>query len=630
MHVSKRLLRPLVLACLALVLAAPAAAQDGAQAPNEFPTVDALQNSVIPPRDRVALAEELLGVTYIEPPPSTPPEYHIGDHETFRVANTSENLSFEVDAVLRAVGRHIYLWVEAGTNVSNDDLKHLARAFDDHIYDDVRGLWGSEASPGIDGDPHIYGLFVHDLGAGTAAYFVSEHTFPREAVSTSNEHEMFFFNLDSLGEDFDVQEVESVVSHEFQHMIRNNLQLNEEYWINEGYSEFTQLHFYDVPVWEILSFLSNPETQLNTWAEETDLRARNYGAALLFVTYFYDRYGLDALNALSADPSNRALDSVDNVLRSMGEPDVNEFFADWVVANMLFDPRIDDGRYGYQSIAPGIVSAAPRDTISQYPVDIQDAVNQYATNYWVLTNLDDVDTLTVNLEAPATVNLVPTSAPSGQRMWYSNKADVSSTTLTRTFDLSNVDSATLNYKLWYYAEDLWDFGYVMASGDGGVTWDILTTGYTTEENPYNTAYGPGYTGESGGWLDESVSLDAYAGKQVMVRFQMITDDAVTQPGMLIDDVSIPEIDYTDDFESDNGGWQAEGWVLIDNILPQQVWVQAIQQIGDDAVVTRWLGPQDDSWTLPLEDGVDQVTLAISPFAPVSTVPMDYALQVTGE
>lgn len=617
---------------LIALLVAPASAQQGNEAPVEYPTVAALQNTFIPPRDRVALAQELLGVGEIAPPPTSALTRQIGEQATFNVTDSGSDASFQVEATLRAIGDHIYLYVENGAAIDNEAIKDLAIGFDERVYDNVRDLWGSEDTPGIDGDPRVYGLFTRGLGANTAAYFVSEHVYPVEAVSTSNEHEMFFFNLDSLMFGFDPVETESIIAHEFQHMIRNNLQLNEENWINEGFSLFTQVHFYNPPISLILSFLNAPGTQLNTWAEQSGMRAANYGAATLFTTYFYDRYGQDALRQLSADPSNRALDGVDNVLRSLGEPGVNEFFADWVLANFIADPSIGDGRYGYPSLGSDTVSALPLETVTQYPLERTGTVNQYATDYYVLTNLDDARTLNVSLDSPSTVALVPVSAYSGQRMWYSNKSDMSRTTLTREFDLSGVESATLNFMLWYQLENVWDYGYLMASGDGGETWDILPTTHTTDENPHNLAYGPGYTGGSGGWVEESVSLDNYVGDNVLIRFQMITDDAVTQPGLAIDNVAIPEIGYSDDFESGEGDWQAEGWIWTDNVLPQQVWVQAVQQIGSEVEVTRWLGPMDfsadASWQLPLIEGVDQVVLAVSPFAPVTTVPMPYTLSVS--
>ncbi len=618
-----------LLALTVLVVAGPTSAQNPEATVAPYPTVSLLNTTIVPPRDRVALAQELLGVGPIPPPPKTAPLRSVGDHDVFHVTNASEDRSISVNATLRAVGEHIYLWVEDGAQIDDAELQGLAQAFDERVYPNDRALWGSEANPGIDGDTHVYGLFTHDLGAGTAAYFVSEHTYPVQAVSTSNQHEMFFFNLDALGSHFDVRYVESVVAHEFQHMIRFNLQPNEDYWINEGYSTFTQLHFYDLPSWEILSFLGAPGTQLNTWAEDYGLRAQDYGAAVMFVTYFYDRFGLDALKQLSADHSTRALDAADRVLKSLGQPGVNDFFADWVAANFLIDPTLTNGVYGYKSIPSSAAGARAQQSVINTPWATSGTVNQYAADYYVLTNLRGKQSLEVRLAAPSSVELVPVQPHSGTHMWYSNKADVSSTTLTRAFDLTGVSTATLDYALWYQTEESWDYGYVMASGNDGKTWTILSSPHTSAANPHNTAYGPGYTGSTDGqWVDETVSLDAFAGKKTLVRFQMITDDAVTQPGMVIDDVSLPEIGYHDDFEHGGGDWQPEGWLLTDNRLPETTWVQAIQETGRQATVTRWQATGNGTWTLPLDPDVNQVVVAVSPFAPVTTVPMPYTLDVS--
>lgn len=253
----------------------------------------------------------------------------------------------------------------------------------------------------------------------------------------------------------------------------------------------------------------------------------------------------------------------------------------------------------------------------------------------MLTNLDGVSALNVDFSAPTTTQLVPTNAHSGQGMWYGNRADNSDTTLTRAFDLSNVSAATLHFWTWYHFESFWDYGYVMVSSDGGQTWTPLATDETTTEDPQQNAYGPGYTGRSGGgdeseWVQETVSLDAYAGGEVLIRFEMITDDAIVQPGMVVDDVSIDTIGYFEDFESGGGDWQSAGWVWTDNTLPQGAWVQAVQQLSDGTVeVTRWqTNAESNSWSLPLSRGVLQVLLAVSSYAPVTTVPMPYTLTVS--
>jgi hypothetical protein len=354
----------------------------------------------------------------------------------------------------------------------------------------------------------------------------------------------------------------------------------------------------------------------------------------MFLIYLYTRYGLEAMQALGADQSQRALAAVDNVLRQMDEPGADEFFADWVMANALLNPTDEDGRFGYGSLSETFAPAPPEYTAAAYPAEYSGSVSQYGADYLLLTNLGNADTLHITVDAPADVGLIPTGEEQG-RFWYSNRGDVSDTTLTRAFDLTNVTSAMLNFRLWHYTERSWDYGYVLVSEDDGTTWDILETPHTTTENPHGAAYGAGYNGVSGGgdmpvWMDESVSLDDYAGQSILLRFEMITDDGVNQPGMAVDDVSIPEIGYASDFETDDGGWQAAGWLLTDNRLPQEMWVQAAQQNGDDVTVTHWRAQGSGTWELPLEDGVEQVTLAISGLAPVTTVTMPYTLTFSVE
>ncbi|MCC6801806.1 MAG: immune inhibitor A, partial [Anaerolineae bacterium] len=319
------------------------------------------------------------------------------------------------------------------------------------------------------------------------------------------------------------------------------------------------------------------------------------------------------------------LQAVDQVLQARGEPGVDDLFGDWVLANALFDPEYGDGRYGYQELPP-LMTPPPLAAVTDYPFVFDGATNQYAAGYFVLSNLSGARSLDIDIDHPDSVGLIPVNAASGEQMWYSNRGDMADTRLTRAFDLSGTTQATLNYRLWYDTEESWDYGYVMVSDDGGASWDILTTPHTTGENPHSVAYGTGYSGTSDGWVTESISLDVYAGKPILLRFEMITDDAVTRPGMAIDDVSIPEIGYTDDFEGENDGWLAEGWLRMDNRLPQRGWLQIVQRAGGETVAVQRQEIGADH-RVDLVEGVDQVLVAVSPLAPVTTVPMPYTLSV---
>ncbi|MBE0688822.1 MAG: immune inhibitor A, partial [Anaerolineae bacterium] len=480
-------------------------------------TVTALAEAPLPPRDRIALGAELLGILSV---PATPaaPSLAVGEIRSFFVRASSTNQVHEIAAELRAVGDHLAVWVEVGeTGLLDDSLQALVTAFDEHVYDQVRMIWGSEANPGIDGDPHIYALFVSSIDIPATAYFFAEHSYPRAIAPFSNEHEMFIFNLNALSGGFDLTRVESVVAHEFQHMIRHNVLPNLDNWLDEGFSSFTQLLLYG-DFSAALSFMAHPATQLNAWEVEPTQRSPDYGAALLFTTYLSERYGLSALQMVSSSGQPRGLQAIDTTLRALGGPDVDVFFADWVLANTLLDPAIGDGLYGYRLLPPGMPQPTPIASADAYPFLYLGHLPQYATDYYVLTQLDGLQSLDVQLDIAPTVPLIDTTPASGTHLWYSNRADDTVTTLTHVFDLRSVQSATLEYSLWHDLETDWDYGYVLVSDDDGTTWDRLVTPDMTGNDPYAVAYGTGYTGQSTGWRHETLSLDSYAGRETLLRF----------------------------------------------------------------------------------------------------------------
>ena len=137
-------------------------------------------------------------------------------------------------------------------------------------------------------------------------------------------------------------------------------------------------------------------------------------------------------------------------------------------------------------------------------------------------------------------------------------------------------------------EEDWDFAYVEVSEDGGETWTILESTLTTNENPNGTSFGPGITGGSTGWVDDSVELTPYAGSEVLIRLEYVTDDAVNGRGLCLDDFTIDEIGWADDAESD-GGWGANGFARVNNLMPEEFLVQIVRKAaGRPVEVTRLL------------------------------------------
>ncbi len=611
--------------------------------PNALPGTEAQLASVaLPPRDRIALAERLNGVTDIPAPPASPARiWQVGDTTTFWVDNQDTHEKFQVEAALRYITDHAYIWVEPGYEVDEAALRRSADTFSQHTYPLVRQTFGSEWLPGIDGDPRVYILHAANLGAGIAGYFAYESEEPPQAVSTSNAHEMFFINLDAMASTLGTASYDAVLAHEFQHMVHWHIDLNEDTWLGEGLSELAALLTgFDRRGFASI-YLNAPQTQLNAWPDDNNQLAR-YGAAFLFVTYFHERFGLEATRALVADPAN-GFASVDDTLQRLaitdpliGEPVTHQdVFADWTIANLLNDPAVGDGRYAYTLLDPSLPTAAITASVDAYPYAQTTSLPQYSAHYVQLSRLGQ-QRMRLDFQGAGQVRLVPAEARSGRYMWYGNRGDSSDSTLTRAFDLSGVSKASLEFDTWYDIETLWDYAYVMVSADDGATWTALPTAHTTDEDPHNNAYGPGYTGQSSqyttdGWLHEQADLSPFVGGRVLVRFEMITDEATNQPGIVIDNVRIPEIGYAENFEKGPGGWITAGWLYIDNVLEQRWIVQAVTRNAAGTAVARLLGPADGasgSWEFDVGGPAGVVTLVISPLAPVTTEPGVYTLTVT--
>jgi hypothetical protein len=582
------------------------------------PAPDALRSIIIPMRDRADLARRLSGLTDADLPstPLQPPAYALGDRQVFSALNTSARRRLTVPATLRALGDHLAVWVQEGERVDQRSLDQLVTAFDTFIYPEVRALWGSEALPGVDGDPRIHALFVRDLGETTAAYFAGDHTYPAAVYPFSNAREMFFFNLDALG-GIAQSQIERIVAHEFQHMIRHHRARNSDTWFNEGLSVLTEHILYGGADGTAIAYLLTPGVQLTDWNADPYQRAANYGAAGLFMTYLYQRLGREAVIALGAHPAARGWTSVEAIAARYAAH-ADALFADWLIANLwltLGDARSPLNKDGtpiplYTDL---IGFRTPPPT---YPLDTAQALPPYSARHYRLN------------APPPGASLVLTGQPdtgliadSGDgRFWLSARADMSETRLTYSFNLAGLDAPQLAYRVWHDLEDRWDYGHVFASTDGSA-WVPLASSGMTADDPHGVAYGVGYTGVSEGWIDQTIDLSGYAGaERLLIRFSVITDDAINRPGMAIDDVRLLHA----------GGAlipaapDAEGWLETDNHLRARFLLQAVVMSGSEARVLRAIG--SPNVTLPLPDVPMEVVWAIvSPIVPHTTEMLTWRL-----
>ena len=594
-------------------------------------TEELLEMAEVPVRDLHDLAIRLRHL----PPdtartvnPGGSPDYAVGTRRLFYASNVDTDEQFDIYATLEYKTEHVYMWVEEDVRVDRDDLAAAAELFEDHTYRTDRTFFGSEWTPGVDNDPHVSILHARGLGNSVAGYYSSADEFVSPVRDDSNEMEMFYINIENVtvNDDF----YNGVLAHEFQHMIHWYNDRNEETWMNEGFSELAMyLNDYDTGGADWI-FAMEPDTQLNSWPEGPGAAGANYGAAYLFTSYFLDRFGPEATQALVAHPEN-SFASVDAVLEELDTGlTYKDLFGDWVVANLVDDPSIVDGRYGYSDINPPSLDIETTYRKSDYPVSGSGTVHQHGTDY---VELQGDSPLAFRFTGSTQIGLVDTTAHSGRYFWWSNRGDDSDMMLTRAFDLSDVSEATLEFWTWYDAEEDWDYAYVEISTDGGETWEVLTTPSGTGTNPNGNSFGWAYTGRSGGgaaaeWIQERIDLSPYAGQEVVVRFEYITDDAVNRPGLVLDDIAIPEIDYFSDFEKDADGWEPAGFIRHANVLPQR-WLVQLILFGRETTVQRLELNEDQTgeWVIPLEGRTDRAVITISGLAPVTTEMGSYGYEI---
>ncbi len=597
--------------------------------PGSAETLDTLVNEIVPFNDPIDLGARLAKKLSI--PRTLPDEempYAVGDRKTFWASNTDDNDNFQVEAILRYIGDNTYFWIEGGVKYDNADLLRLADTFDQEIYPTNREFFGSEWNPGVDNDPRLYILYLKGIGDSVAGYYSSADELHPDAHPYSNAHEMFMISADNvdLGDDY----IYGTLAHEFQHMIHWNKDRNEETWVNEGFSMLAELiNGYDAGGFDYLYSIDS-DMQVTDWGSDIGENGANYGASFLFMTYFLDRFGEEATQAF-VDHSENGLTSIDAVMSDLdilnpdtGEPYTGiEVFADWVVSNYVLSDDPGDGRYNYLSYDPYRVSSTQE--LDRCPASLSDTVYQFGTDYYEFTCPGTYD---LTFKGNQNIGLIPVSPASGDYFIWSNMGDESNMRLSQEFDLTSANGpVSLSFKTWYDLEEDYDYVFLSATTDQ-LNWDILQTPSCTTDNPSGNSYGCGYNNTSNGWVTETVDLSAYAGKVVTLQFDYVTDAAVNGIGFFLDDFRIDAIGYASDLEQNDGGWNAEGFVRIQNALPQSFQV-AIITYGDEVTVQHMTLDENNSLStqISIDSSVDKVVVVISGTTPYTRQKAAYQLGI---
>jgi immune inhibitor A len=588
-------------------------------------TAAKLLAAVRPPRDSLSLAQRTRDIpagaaTQINPPRLTADD--VGRVDRFTVEDQLQRVQHEIEADLRRVSPHGYWYVQRGRPLSDADLTRAVEDFETTIYPTVRRIVG--------GDKDIGAITIlHTEMSLVIGYFSAADLQPRWVQPQSNERPMVYLDPNKVQPGSEAYR--HTLSHELTHLYHFYVNPVEDTWIKEGLGELAQELIDPSYRYGVRSFLSRPSTPLTGWVQPPADVSVHYQAGYLFLQYFLQRYGgLDTLPALLAE-AGRGPTTVDAYLAALGRPErFNEVFRDWVIANLVQDPAVAGSQYGYQRPPDGRPQvreiAAPRLEEGRVP--------QYGADYYALRR-----PARVQFQGTTTVPTIGADPPGGGNFWWSNRGDMMDTRLTRPLDLRGAQRATLTFDLRYDTEEAYDYGFAMISTDGGNRWQPLTGRYTTTANPTGNNFGAGYNGQSGGagdtgggagagaqWVREEMDLTPYAGQQVLLRFEYVTDDSFNADGLALAHVGVPEVGWQDD----GSGWTAEGFVWIENVLPQTYAVQVVEYAGDRATVRQVPLDTSGQATIDLSRIGGEVTsavLAVSGLAPTTLQPARYTLDV---
>ncbi|MFX0009132.1 MAG: hypothetical protein ACFE9R_02350 [Candidatus Hermodarchaeota archaeon] len=520
--------------------------------------------------------------------------------------------------------------------VTAQDLKEVLIEFDSNIHDKDTMYFGMYADrPGYLGDYkvqvfvfNIWDEFFFDpIGAGgfIEGYFWS-------AIANSLNTNAFHMDtyqwwrrqggnppMESLGVDYSYLsphpwEYEGTFAHEFQHLIHNDVDPDEESWVDEGCATLAEyLCGYGFSPGHISEYLYwFWDTPLVVW----EGYLADYGASFLWTFYMYEHYGFtkyhrcNRYNGLIWDLVHEQANGIAGwsaVLEAHGvRKSFDEIFQDWMIANYLDDTRYYRGIYGYYALdipsadsaylsIPIVMEQWTADYgsglfpwhVSQYP---HEGVNYplyysrnlpYTANYVEFSKHGSLKWLSVDFDGEDYTGAIPTS---GEYNWYSDGTAWSYYKMGGTFDIPE-GGATLNFQNFFSIEADWDYGYVevhdLGPADVIVTetgsideWTtlpgLLTT--TTLAHPQVNDYVPegqfqpndyflagkwnGFTADSYGTYLEEMDLTPFAGHSIELYFVYWTDGYSLGSGWYVDDISIPELGFSNGAEPDEEGWSA--------------------------------------------------------------------------
>jgi immune inhibitor A len=326
---------------------------------------------------------------------------------------------------------------------------------------------------------------------------------------------------------------EGIIAHEMQHLLHADADPAEETFVNEGIADFAMVLCgyggFDSHLGDLVKY---PENSLVGWKDQGDLELlADYGLAFMWTWFLYEKYGNTFVKMLFNDQKH-GISGINSALSSLGTP--NRFaglFRDFSVA-LLIDWSMNNYQYGFKSVDYKVDIGTP---MSPNPQAFNSpGAPAWGTDYIWLNKMakqyvfDGADYMMY--DCPWTVDMGWLWSGTGDNLdnWAIFKA---------------TGGGTLKFDTVWDLEDFYDFGFVQVSTDGGHTWSSLANGYTTSDVASDAISKvvenlPGLNGLVTSPVTMSFDLSAYAGKDIMIGFRLVTDSGLHYGGWWIDNVYV--------------------------------------------------------------------------------------------
>jgi hypothetical protein len=355
---------------------------------------------------------------------------------------------------------------------------------------------------------------------------------------------------------------EGIFAHEYQHLLHDDYDSDEESWINEGMADYAMvLTGYGQSVIGHLEDTADlPENSLVLWGDQGGLEIlADYGNAFLFQYYLMEKYGEPFIQALFHNPLN-SISGVNDTLAMYGSTmDFADLYHNWAVAKLIDSKTPNEGYYQFKGLDFKLnigTPAAPNPQAYDTP-----GAGPWGTDYiWVSGNPKDIKKLTFN---GLDYSMFPSAWTVDDGMLWSGTGDL----LDNWAIFETPGGGTLKFDTIWDLEDYWDFGFVQVSTDGGYTWTSLSDneGYSTSDydpnaHPKVIENLPGLTSYIPAPVTLTYDLGAYAGQDILVAFRLVTDWATHYTGWWIDNVYVDDTMISD-------GTDASVFMDITQVLP---------------------------------------------------------------